>query len=174
MKKLVLAFLLAASVTPAQEMVEKKAPTIHQVETKGATVYFLNIPWGPVTFGAMEKGGDTPNTRRTWPFARIETTKPATLGSAKLAPGNYALVFHPNQGQGMSLEVLKIAAGEFLEPGNARTPTPAGESVHKEPISFEDAPETVPALALSVEKEKAGQMLVIRYGDRKLARALEL
>jgi hypothetical protein len=173
MKKLVLPLLLVASVAAAQEMVEKKAPTIHKAETAGATVYYLNIPWGPVTFGAMEKGADSANVRRTWAFARIETSKPATLGAAKLAPGNYALVFHPNQGKGMALEVLKIAAGEFLEAGNPRVATPAGESVHKEPITFETA-ESVAALALSIDTQKDGQQLVIRYGDRKLARALKL
>ena len=173
MKSFVLPFVLVASVAAAQEG-ERKAPTIQKVETAGAAVYFLDLPWGPQTFSMMEKGADSFYTKRTWPFARLEAKKPVTLGQTKLAAGNYALVFHPNQGEGMALEVLKIADGEFLQPGNAMTKTPQGESIHKEPASFETVAETLPALQISLDKAKDGQALVVRYGDPKLTRELKL
>ncbi len=165
MKSLLLPFALVASVAVAQEG-ERKPPAIQKVETAGAAVYFLDLPWGPQTFAMMEKG--------TWPFARLEAKKPLTLGNAKLAAGNYALVFHPNQGQGMALEVLKVADGEFLQAGNAMTKTPEGQSVHKEPASFEATQDTLPALAISLDKAKDGQTLVVRYGNRKLTRDIKL
>ena len=173
MKSLLLPFALVASVAVAQEG-ERKPPAIQKVETAGAAVYFLDLPWGPQTFGMMEKGADSFYTKRTWPFARLEAKKPLTLGGAKLAAGNYALVFHPNQGQGMALEVLKIADGEFLQAGNAMTKTPEGQSVHKEPATFEATADTLPALAISLDKAKDGQTLVVRYGNRKLTRDIKL
>ena len=113
------------SATPeaARPVIEKKTAT-----SGGVTVHFLSIPWGPNTFAAMEKGGESFYAKRTWPFARMETRVPVTLEATTLPPGNYALVFHPNtpDNKGMSLEVRKIPVDEFLVPGNVLTKTPGG------------------------------------------------
>ena len=150
-------------------VIEKKTAT-----TGGVTVHFLTIPWGPNTFAAMEQGGDSFYAKRTWPFARLETKVPVTLEATTLPPGHYALVFHPNtaDNKGMSLEVRKIAVEEFLVPGNVMTKTPEGETMSRSAASFETVAETVPALALELKAGGQGASLVIRYGDKRLAKEL--
>jgi hypothetical protein len=150
-------------------VIEKKTVT-----AGGVTVHFLTIPWGPNTFAAMEKGGESFYAKRTWPFARMQTTVPVTLEAATLPPGNYALVFHPNtpDDKGMSLEVRKIQVEEFLVPGNVMTKTPEGETVTRRGASFETVAETAPALALDLQPTAKGASLVIRYGDRRLVKEL--
>ena len=160
------------AITPGgaeHPVIEKKTAT-----AGGVTVHFLTIPWGPNTFAAMEKGGESFYAKRTWPFARMQTTVPVTLEATTLPPGNYALVFHPNtpDDKGMSLEVRKIQVEEFLVPGNVMTKTPEGETVTRTGASFETVAETAPALALGLQSTAKGATLVIRYGDRKLAKEL--
>ena len=174
---LVVLFMLAAS-SPAQAPAgpEAEHPVIEKktVSAGGVTVHFLTIPWGPNTFAAMEKGGESFYAKRTWPFARMQTTVPVTLESATLPPGNYALVFHPNtpDDKGMSLEVRKIQVEEFLVPGNVMTKTPEGETVTRSGASFDTVAETAPALALALQSSAKGAILVIRYGDRRLVKEL--
>ena len=162
---------LSPQATPEAErpVIEKKIAT-----AGGVTVHFLTIPWGPNTFASMEKGGESFYAKRTWPFARMETTVPVTLEATTFPPGNYALVFHPNtpDNKGMSLEVRRILVEEFLVPGNVMTKTPEGETVARSAASFETVAETVPALALDLKAAAKGASLVIRYGDRRLAKDL--
>jgi hypothetical protein len=124
----------------------------------------------------MERGGESYYAKRTWPFARLETTKPASIEGTKIPPGNYALVFHPNtpDQKGMSLEVRKIDVPEFLVPGNVMTRTPEGEEVARVPTAFETGGETVPALLVELQPRDGGARLVIRYGDRRLTKELGL
>jgi len=171
-----LALSLLALTVPQQAAPEADHPVIEKktATTGGVTVHFLTIPWGPNTFAAMEHGGDSFYAKRTWPFARMETKVPVTLEATTLPPGNYALVFHPNtaDNKGMSLEVRKILVEEFLVPGNVMTKTPEGETVSRSAAAFETVAETVPALALDLQAGGRGASLVIRYGDRKLAKEL--
>jgi len=146
---------------------------IHSAEAGRVKVFYLNIPWGPATFAAMEKGGASFYTKRTWPFARLQSEVPLKLDGTKIAPGNYALVFHPNtEGKGMALEVVKIEVPEFLQPGNAFTPTPPGDSVYKQPISFQTEEGKTSPLDVGLSSEKERLSLTIRYGDRKLVKEL--
>jgi hypothetical protein len=123
----------------------------------------------------MERGEDSYYNRRSWPFARMETHAALTLDGTRVAPGNYALVFHPNGAdkKGMSLELRKIDVPEFLQPGNAMTPTPAGETVYRAPVAFTTESETVPTLALSLAESKGAVGLEVRYGNRKLTKELK-
>lgn len=159
----------AAAPEAERPAIEKKA-----VSAGGVTVHFLTIPWGPNTFAAMERGGESFYAKRTWPFARMETTVPVTIEGTKLLPGNYALVFHPNtpDNKGMSLEVRKIAVPEFLVPGNVMTKTPEGETAATSSAAFETVAETAPVLALELLAAKDRASLSIRYGDRKLVKTL--
>lgn len=163
--------LLAAVTLGAQE-----PPKIHTVEAPPVKVHYLAIPWGPLTFAAMERGDDSYYNKRTWPFARLETSVAVGFAGTRLPPGNYALVFHPNSPDGkagMALEVLRLAVPEFLQEGNVMQRTPPGESVLKRPVVFEKAAETAPALAIGVVAEGKRLRLTIHYGDRKLVQELD-
>lgn len=170
MISLALLILAQAAGEPA-----RKAPvTIQTASLPGVTVHYLNAPWGPNTFAAMERPGDSFYNRRTWPFARLETTRAVSVEGTTVPPGNYALVFHPNtpDDAGMGLEVRRLRVPEFLQPGNVMTPTPDGETVWRGPIRFERREATEPALRIDLEPEKSGARLVVLYGDRRLEREL--
>jgi hypothetical protein len=166
------AALLSASVVSAQE----GAPAqIQTVEAGGVKVHFVPLPWGPETFAGMERGEDSYYNRRSWPFARLETRVALTLDGTRVAPGNYALVFHPNGAdkKGMSLELRRIDVPEFLRPGNVMTPTPAGETVYKAPVAFTTVSDTVPALSLTLAEAMGTVSLEVRYGNRRLTKDLK-
>jgi hypothetical protein len=167
---------LVALVAPQAE--PPKAPIAIQTSTKGAvSVKSLPIPWGPNTFASMESAGESFYNKRTWAFARLETTAPLTLYGALIPAGNYALVFHPNtpENKGMSLEVRRIAVPEFLEAGNVMARTPEGETVWKAPVRFEMAAEVAPALTVALTDAANGKLLlVVRYGDRALVKEFGL
>ena len=174
MTRRVLVGLLLALVAPrvgAQEATPGRAPvSIRQVSAAGLDAFFQNVPWGPQTFATMESANDSFYNKRSWPFARLEPTRALTLAGVRLAPGNYALVFHPASVEqpSMSLEVLRVEPGEFFQAGNPMTRTPPGESVLKTPIRFERAAETVPALDLALRDGAEGITLAVAYGDRRL------
>ncbi|HXB57050.1 MAG TPA: hypothetical protein VN461_19965 [Vicinamibacteria bacterium] len=153
---------------------KKPALTIQSATADRVTVHYLKIPWGPNTFAAMQKGGDSFYARRTWPFARLELKAPVSLEGKKIPAGNYALVLHPNtpDDQGMSLEVLKIRVAEFLEAGNVMTPTPSGESQWRGPVRFDLTALTSPHLTIELAPGKAGVSLIVQYGDNRLVKEL--
>jgi len=164
-----LALLLVLAQAGGAEAPTRPAITIQTVEAPGVQVFHLNMPWGPETFAAMERPGESFYNRRSWPFARMETTKALKIGDTALPAGNYALVFHPNtpEDEGMSLEVRKIPPGEFLQDGNVMTRTPEGETVWRAPVTFEAAKSTLPALEIGLTPGSAGLRLDVRYGDRR-------
>lgn len=169
-----LTLVVLAQAAPAPAEPKRPAIAIQSVSSGPLSVHFLNIPWGPNTFAAMEQAGDSFYNRRAWPFARLETRASASLDGTRFPAGNYALLFHPNTaaGQGMTLEVRRFAGDEFLQAGNVMTPVPEGETILKTPIRFETVPETVGALAIEVTPGTGGTVLTVRYGDRKLVREL--
>ena len=180
---MILASSAAAAVAlvafvPTQQPETPKPPVVIQTSTAGpVTVNSLSIPWGPNTFVAMESAGDSFYNKRTWAFAHLETKVPLTLYGAAIPAGNYALVFHPNstENKGMSLEVRKIAVAEFLEPGNAMTRTPEGETVWKAPIRFQTATDVAPALKVELGEPANGKLsLTVRYGNRTLVKEFGL
>lgn len=176
--KVGLLVVLAAAPLVAQEPSPgpSRAPVaIQSVSADGVTVFFQNVPWGPQTFATMESASDSFYNKRTWPFARLETQLALTLDGTRLAPGNYALVFHPAgvERPAMSLELLKIAPGEFFQSGNPMTRTPQGESVFRAPVAFDKAAETVAALRLTLAAESGALTLGVAYGDRRLSRTFK-
>lgn len=167
--------VLGALPLAAQDTAPARVPVaIHVVEAGGAKLFFQNLPWGPQTFATMESASDSFYNKRSWPFARLETGAPLTLDGTRLPPGNYALVFNPASVEhpAMSLEVLKIEAGEFFQAGNPMTRTPAGESVFKAPVTFARAAETMPALDVTLSPSEGGLALEVAYGDRRLSKKL--
>jgi hypothetical protein len=173
----VLAQVPAAPAGPSAQPAPTPVPiTIQSVEAAGVSVYFLNLPWGPQTFAAMERPGDSFYNKRTWPFARMETKGPVTLEGTRIPAGNYALVFHPNgpDNQGMALEVRKIEVPEFLQAGNAMTRTPEGETLYRAPVRFDTTTSTAPSLKVELVPGKGALGLRVQYGDRVLTRDLKL
>ena len=166
--------LLVTQTPPVAEAPPRAAITIRTAGVPGVSVYYLNAPCGPNTFAAMERPGDSFYNRRTWPFARLETTRAVSIQGTTVPPGNYALVFHPNtpDDKGMGLELRKLSVPEFLQPGNVMTPTPEGETVWRGSVRFERAEVTEPALRIDLAPHGAGTKLVVRYGDRRLERDL--
>jgi hypothetical protein len=171
--------LLLAPATQATEdpsaAPKRPAITIRTVETADVQVFHLTMPWGPETFAAMERAGEGFYNRRSWPFARMETTKTLKVEETSLPAGNYALVFHPNtpKDEGMSLEVRKIAPGEFLQAGNVMTRTPEGETLWQAPVQFTTAATTAPTLEIRLLPDAAGFVLDVHYGDRQTAKLFE-
>jgi len=157
----------AASPQPAASEPREAPGAIQKLEAPGAQVFYLSIPWGPETFATMERPGDGFYNRRAWPFARMETQKPLTLDGTILPPGNYALLFHPAtlEERTMSLEVRRIARGEFLEPGNVMTKAPEGETLWRAPVRFDTAAGTSPSLKIEVLPDKGSFQLKVQYGD---------
>jgi hypothetical protein len=166
--------VLAQAQVPAAAEPKRPAIVIQSAAAGPIGVHYLNIPWGPNTFAGMEKAADGFYNKRAWPFARLETKRAATIDGKRLPAGNYALLFHPNtlENAGMSLEVRKIAGGEFLQPGNVMTPAPEGEPMLRVPVSFETVPDTAPALAIELLPGKNATALTVRYGDRRLVKEL--
>jgi hypothetical protein len=168
----VLLLLAQAGAQPTDSAVgppaRRPAITIHEAEAPGVRVFFLNMPWGPETFATMERSGEGYYNRRSWPFARMETTQPLRIEETPVPAGNHALVFHPNtaKDEGMSLEVRKIAPGEFLQAGNVMTRTPEGETLRRARVAFDTTETTVPALEIEVLPEESAVRLQIRYGNR--------
>jgi len=152
---------------------KRPAIAIQTVEAADVRVFHLTMPWGPETFAAMERAGEGFYNRRSWPFARMETRKPLKVEETTLPAGNYALVFHPNtpKDEGMSLEVRKIAPGEFLQAGNVMTRTPEGETVWRAPVEFTTAETTAAALEIQLLPDAAGFLLDVHYGDRQTQKA---
>lgn len=159
----------AASGTEARPAIVLRTETV-----AGTSVHFQTVPWGPQTFAVMESAADSFYNKRSWPFARLETHEAFTLEGTRLVPGNYALVFHPasREQAAMSLEVLKVAAGEFLQAGNVMQRAPAGESVYRGAVTFEHVADTQPTLTVALQPLPQGLRLEVRYGDRRLARLL--
>jgi hypothetical protein len=165
-------FLLALlqaipATTPAGD--ETPRPVIlEKTEAPGTTVFYLSLPWGPKTFEAMERPGEGPESQRTWPFGRLETEKPLSLEGTRIPPGNYALLFHPNDStnQGTSFELRRVPAGEFLKEGTTETPVPEGETIWREPVRFDTAAGTSPNLRIQLMPGKHGFQMRVQYGDR--------
>jgi len=165
-----------AQASPAPAASPSREPiTIHSSEAGDLKVFFLNAPWGPQTFAMMERPGDSFYNKRTWPFARLETHSDLTLEGKPVPAGNYAMVFHPNSAanEGMSLELKKIDVPEFLQAGNVMAPTPDGVTIYKEPVRFDTATSTAPALKVELAPEKDGFTLRVQYGDRLLIKRLK-
>lgn len=178
---LVLAALLPVSGALQAQQAPAQAPspepetprfTLEAAKAPGVEVHWVRIPWGPQTFQAMEAPGDSFYNKRTWPFARLENTVPLQLEGTQVPPGNYALVFHPNnmKDEGMSLEVRRIQVPEFLQAGNAMTQTPEGESIFQQPIRFDTASGVAPTLEIKLTPSKGELKLTVRYGDRQLVK----
>jgi hypothetical protein len=146
---------------------------IRKEKTRGAEVEFVNTPWRPDIFEAMETGGATPEGQRSWAFARLSTSSYFAMDGTVIPPGHYVLVLTPKTGGlPMTLEVRRGPGRELFADPNAMAPPEGGEMVYKAPVAFAPSAEPVPVLDVTLAGWRGGVSLTIRYGNRKLTKEL--
>jgi hypothetical protein len=144
---------------------------IQKEKTSGAEAEFVNTPWRPDVFEAMETGGTAP--QRAWAFARFNTSADFAMDGNVIPAGRYVLVLNPKTGSlPMTLEVRRGPGRELFSDPNAMTPPQGGETVYKAPVTFAPSPEPVPALDVTLAGWSDGVVLTVRYGNRKLTKEL--
>jgi hypothetical protein len=141
---------------------------------------YLDLPFGPVTFGHMEKGDDSYYSKRTWPFAHLKLAVNAKYEGKDLVPGDYVLVFTP---KGLEPEMAIALASfnpdppgsTFLVPGSVSAETPKDAVVvHKKPITFGTGAPVEKALHFDLAKVDGGAEIRLHYGDRTLTERLTI
>lgn len=167
-----MAVVLLALALPAQIPKEPaKDLFMHSAKVPGVEIRFVDYHWQPALFEAMEKGSRTvPEATRNWVVARVVLTdRPLTLGSSRLAVGNYGLLLWPNlDGKGMAIEMRRIDMREVYPDVNAIAPAPRGETVFKQPVTFETGSPLAPRFDIAMSSEDPAKVtLTVSYGDRR-------
>ena len=167
-----MAVALLALALPAQTpMQPAKDLFMHSARVPGVEIRFVDYHWQPALFEAMEKGSSTiPEAKRNWVIARvILNDRPLTLGSSRVAVGNYGLVLWPNlDGKGMALEMRRIDMREVYPDVNAIAPAPRGETVFKGPVTFETGSPLAERFDIATAADAGKVTLTVSYGDRRL------
>jgi hypothetical protein len=168
-----MAVALLALVFPAQMSREPaKDLFMHSAKAPGVELRFVDYHWQPAMWEAMEKGSSSvPEATRNWVVARVVLDdRPLTLGSSRLAVGNYGLVLWPNlDGKGMAIEMRRIDMREVYPDVNAVAPAPKGETVYKEVVKFETGLPLAPRFNIPMASDDPAKVtLTILYGDRRL------
>ncbi len=172
MNRLAIAVVLAL---PALALAQVPAAglSIHKEKVSGVEAEFVNTPWRPDIFEAMEAGGTTPEGQRSWAFARLTTSWDFAVDGKVIPPGRYVLVLTPKTGSlPMTLEVRRGPGRELFADPTAMAPPEGGETVYKSPVAFVPAAEPVPTLDVTLAGWSDGVALTIRYGTRKLTKDL--
>jgi len=169
---------LLALALPAQMSKEPaKDLFLHSAKAPGVEIRFVDYHWQPALWEAMEKGSSTiPEATRNWVVVRVVLDdRPLTLGTSRLAVGNYGLVLWPNlDGKGMAIEMRQIDMREVYPNINAVAPAPRGETIYKELVKFETGQPPAPRFDVQVASDDPAKVtLTIRYGDRRLVLNLD-
>ncbi len=144
---------------------------IQKEKASGAEAEFVNTPWRPDIFEAMETGGTAP--QRAWAFARFVTSADFAMDGKVIPAGRYVLVLTPKTGSlPMTLEVRRGPGRELFTDPTAMAPPEGGETVYKSPAAFVPSTEPVPALDVTLAGWSDGVAITIRYGNRKLTKEL--
>ena len=168
MKRLALAVVLAL---PALALAQAPGVSIQKEKASGAEAEFVDYPWRPDIFEAMETGGTAP--QRAWAFARFITSADFAMDGTVIPAGHYVLVLTPKTGSlPMTLEVRRGPGRELFADPNAMAPPAGGETVYKSPVTFTPSVEPVPVLDVTLAGGSDGVLLTIRYGNRKLTKEL--
>ncbi len=163
----------------------RKATTIQTTSAKlgnvadAVTVRYLNLPWGPQTFGYIENGGNQFYSMRTWPIAHLTLKTRAKLFGREFDPGDYVLAIVPKglaHRMGMQVRSFRPSGeGEtFLVAGNVFTETPAGSILASRPIEFKPGAPQSDAMRISLTAKKNTVEMTINYGDRSFTEKLTL
>jgi hypothetical protein len=149
------------------------APSIRTEKASGFEVQFVNTPWRPDVFQAMESGGTGGEGQRSWAFARLDARWYFAIDGRIVPPGQYALTLNPKMGSlPMTLELRQTDSRDFFADPTAMPPPPVGESVYKSPAVFATTSDPVPVLDVTLARWRDGVTLTIRYGNRKLTKDL--
>lgn len=155
----------------------RKATTIQTATAKlgntadGLTIRYLNLPWGPTTFGYMENGGNQYYSKRTWPMAHITLKSKADFFGKTLEPGDYVLIITPKglaneMGMQVGMFTPKGENGTYLVPGNVFTETPEFKSVASKPVKFASGAPLSDTLKFNLVPKGNKVEIKIHYGDR--------
>jgi hypothetical protein len=167
--------LAVALAVPALALVQAPAAgvSIRKEKAPGAEAEFVDTPWRPDVFEAMETGATTPEGQRSWAFARLATSSYFAMDGTVIPPGRYVLVLTPKTGGlPMTLEVRRGPGRELFADPNAMAPPQGGEMVYKAPAAFAPSAEPVPVLDVTLAGWRGAISLTIRYGNRKLTKEL--
>jgi hypothetical protein len=163
----------------------RKATTIQTTSAKlgnvadAVTVRYLNLPWGPQTFGYIENGGNQFYSTRTWPIAHLTLKTRVKFFGREFEPGDYVLAIVPKglaHRMGMQVRSFQPSGerGTFLVPGNVFTETPDGPIVASRPIEFTPGAPQSDAMRISLVSKKNTVEMTINYGDRSFTEKLEM
>jgi len=170
------AAILAASAAVATSVAAAQGPeagAVRREKASGFEVQFVNTPWRPDVFEAMESGTTGAELPRSWAFARLAAGSFFAIDEKTVPPGQYALVLNPKMGSlPMTLELRRAEGGSFFGEPATMAPPPPGESVYKAPVVFSKTSDPVPALDVTLARYGDAAVLSIRYGNRKLVKAL--
>jgi hypothetical protein len=174
------ATILAASTVVATPTAAPLAPVqgpetgaVRREKAQGFEVQFVNTPWRPDVFEAMESGGTGGELPRSWGFAHLAAGSYFAVDEKIVPPGQYAVVLNPKMGAlPMTLELRRAEGGSSFGDPNAMAPPPPGESVYKAPVVFSKTSDPVPALDVTLARYGDAAVLTVRYGNRKMVKAL--
>jgi hypothetical protein len=169
------AFVAAAATlaAPVSAQGPESAATVRREKASGFEVQFVNTPWRPDIFEAMESGGAGAELPRSWAFARLVASSFFAIDEKVVPPGHYAVVLNPKTGTlAMTLELRRAEGGSFFGEPAAMAPPPPGESVYKAPVVFSKTNDPVPVLDVTLARWGDAAALTVRYGNRKLAKVL--
>ncbi len=163
----------------------RKATTIQTTSARlgnvadAVMVRYLNLPWGPQTFGYIENGGNQFYSLRTWPIAHLTLKTRAKFFGRDFEPGDYVLTLVPKglaPRMGMQVRSFQPSgdSGTFLVPGNVFTETPNGPIVASRPIEFKPGAPQSDAMRVSLVSKKNLVEMTINYGDRSFTEKLTM
>lgn len=179
------ACLAFTNATLAQPQDKRKQTTIQTAtadvgdKAKAVEIRYLDLPWGPVTFGYLENGGSDYYSTRTWPFAHLKLAAPAKFNGKKLTPGDYIMIISPKgvaPKMTLSIASYKPATenGTFLVPGNVFVDTPQGDVITKKPAVFAKGAPMADVMKIDLESAKNDVTIKVHYGDRLMTEKLTL
>ena len=170
MRRLALVCCLAL---PALAFAQAPGRSVHKDKASGAEVEFVDHPWRPDVFAALESGGTASEGQRAWAFARLTTSSFFAIDGTLILPGRYVLVLSPKTGElPMTLELRRGDGREIFTDLAAMATPSGGETVYKAPASFATGAEPVPVLDITLAGWSDGIVLTVRYGNRRLTKEL--
>ena len=164
--------LACCLVLPAAALAQ--APrSVHREKASGGEVEFVDHPWRPDVFAALESGGSAAEAPRAWAFARLTTSWYLAIDRTVIPPGRYVLVLTPRAGDlPMSLELRRGEGREIFADLSVMAPPAGGETAYKSAATFAVGTDPVPALDITLAGWSDGMVLTVRYGNRKLTKEL--
>jgi len=165
--------LFCCLALPSLALAQAPGRAIHKDKVSGAEVEFVDHPWRPDVFAALESGGTASEGQHPWAFARLTTSWFLSIDGTLVVPGRYVLVLAPKTGAiPMTLELRRGDGREIFADLSAMAAPLAAETVFKSAAKFEAGSDPVPVLDITLAGWSDGIVLTVRYGNRKLTKEL--